>query len=163
MADRYLHKKRGSEYILLGIGKMQSEMWEERGEGTTDAPSPLVSVDMREVAIYRSIADGSLWVRPREEFEDGRFEPILGKEEGTLSEVIPQPGDLLERLTGHDRYSDNLVGQIYEVSLSSSYWRDGMHLVATSEQKGWTTMRDKGRFRVVSRAATTAKGTTNDQ
>jgi hypothetical protein len=28
------HKKRGSEYEVLGVGRMQSEMWEERGEGT---------------------------------------------------------------------------------------------------------------------------------
>lgn len=61
------HKKRGSEYALIGFGKMQSESWVE------DVGS---RVDMREVAIYRSVDDGSLWARPVEEFNDGRFETL---------------------------------------------------------------------------------------
>ena len=69
------HVKRGSEYVLLGMGKMQAEDWRDlSGEQVLEDGAEVgKSVDMREVAIYRSIADGSLWVRPREEFEDGRL------------------------------------------------------------------------------------------
>lgn len=63
------HKKRGTDYMLLGIGKMQAENWHEHDGMAEQNPS----IDMREVAVYRG-ADGQLWVRPREEFEDGRFE-----------------------------------------------------------------------------------------
>lgn len=74
---RYRHKKRGSEYTLIDVGKMQAELWCDHN---TDP------VDMREVAIYRADKDGSLWVRPREEFEDGRFERLPSAPKNTDKE-----------------------------------------------------------------------------
>jgi hypothetical protein len=67
------HKKRGTEYVLIGIGKIQSQWWYEPSFPIGEP----ISVDMREVAIYRSITDPTeISVRPREEFEDGRFEAL---------------------------------------------------------------------------------------
>ena len=75
---RFRHKKRGSEYEVVGIGKMQAEHWWERnpnvGQATFGQCDQLV--EMREVVVYLGLHDGQLWVRPREEFEDGRFERI---------------------------------------------------------------------------------------
>lgn len=66
------HKKRGTEYVLIGIGKMQAGNWFDRDGTWTN-----ISVDMREVAIYHSVTEPTeIWVRPREEFEDGRFETL---------------------------------------------------------------------------------------
>lgn len=94
VAATHRHKGNGDEYTLIGYGKMQAEDWHDLtveptvgGDGYYCTHHPddpahdlgcyaLPSVDMREVAIYRSVDDGSLWVRPREEFEDGRFEAI---------------------------------------------------------------------------------------
>lgn len=68
------HIKRGSDYVVVGVGKMQAEHWAQIDPNWVDGP--LVSVDMREVMVYRDVNDGSLWVRPIEEFQDGRFEVI---------------------------------------------------------------------------------------
>ena len=71
---RYRHKKRGTEYELLGFGKMQAQDW---FEATPDGYDVGWSVDMLPVAIYRSVTEPTeIWVRPREEFEDGRFEEL---------------------------------------------------------------------------------------
>jgi hypothetical protein len=90
-AQRYRHKKRGEHADLVAIGKMQAEKWHDLTGfqfthfGPTEANPVLMrdgnppTVDMREVAIYRSVDDGSWWVRPREEFEDGRFEVLAPK------------------------------------------------------------------------------------
>ncbi len=58
------HKKRGTEYTVIGEGKMQADYWQD-GYGNP--------IDMAPVIIYRG-TDGDLWARPKEEFEDGRFE-----------------------------------------------------------------------------------------
>lgn len=77
--DLYRHKKRGTTYRLLGIGKMQAtnwfkEQWQHADPQSDNPPlRTLDSVDMAEVTIYQSTTDGSLWVRPKDEFEDGRF------------------------------------------------------------------------------------------
>lgn len=58
-SDRVQHVKRGSTYRVLGRGKVQ-----------TDVPL----TDYAEVVVYQSEADGTIWVRPAAEFEDGRFQ-----------------------------------------------------------------------------------------
>lgn len=60
------HKKRGTSYEVLGIGKVQSAvaLW-----------------DNDEVVIYRGKSDGKLWARKKDEFFDGRFDLMVAESE----------------------------------------------------------------------------------
>lgn len=81
------HKKRGTEYALVGIGKMQTEHWRDPN---LDAEYDNQAVDMRDVAIYRSVDGGKLWVRPTEEFNDGRFETLWSGAKSTTPALFSQ-------------------------------------------------------------------------
>lgn len=75
LTPTHRHVKRGTLYALIGIGKIQAGDWGDLTK-MSDVNRYVPSVDMREVAIYRSVDDESWWVRPKEEFEDGRFEKL---------------------------------------------------------------------------------------
>lgn len=55
--QRWRHRVRGSEYVVLAVGMMQ------------DADP---DIDYRRVVVYRG-DDGMVWVRSLAEFTDGRF------------------------------------------------------------------------------------------
>lgn len=57
---RYRHVKRGTTYRILHDATMQAE-------------GPL---DMARVVVYQCETDRRVWVRPYDEFFDGRFQPI---------------------------------------------------------------------------------------
>lgn len=65
---RVRHKKRGTTYRVLHGAVMQSTHWRDTHYK--------VPADGRTVVVYQSEDDGSVWVRPSEEFEDGRFEEL---------------------------------------------------------------------------------------
>lgn len=57
----YRHVKRGTTYRILHDARFQA--YES-------------CHDMERVVVYQCIEDGSVWVRPYDEFMDGRFQPI---------------------------------------------------------------------------------------
>lgn len=58
------HKKRGTTYNILTEGTMQHS-------------NPMV--DFTDVVVYQDINSGRVWVRPKSEFYDGRFEKIANR------------------------------------------------------------------------------------
>lgn len=70
------HVKTGGVYRVVDEAKMQTSDWLDGTPPEREAGN-LMSVDMREVVIYEA-QDGTKWVRPKEEFNDGRFQEIEG-------------------------------------------------------------------------------------
>lgn len=100
--DRWRHVKRGSEYDLLGIAQVQ-------------ASTPIVEPQM--VAVYRSVREGELWVRPADEFTDGRFEPVIEDPPAPAASVPAESVKALERNDSCCLNTDELVvGTEYDVT-----------------------------------------------
>lgn len=72
------------------------------------------------------------------------------KNEGRLSELNVEPGEVFERISGHDRHSDNLIGAKYISKDTGPYCQRGLHLERIPSGTGWTTMDDRGIFRRLS-------------
>lgn len=80
----HTHVKSKRDYIVQFDGKIQSEYWIDLQSYWHLDDSEYISigslkskrVDMREVRVYEAIIDQSHWVRPKEEFNDGRFKEI---------------------------------------------------------------------------------------
>jgi len=69
--SRWRHVKRGSTYTLIGEAHLQTGK-------PIDEPAIMV--------VYRADSDGEMWVRPRVEFLDGRFEALAAHPPGEVSE-----------------------------------------------------------------------------
>ena len=67
--SKWRHKKRGTTYVILGVAEMQC--------------SSDPKFDHVPVIIYMGTEDRNVWVRPKDEFMDGRFEEITDEEENT--------------------------------------------------------------------------------
>lgn len=74
--ERYRHKKRGTIYSVLFAGYFQSSDLFERDIDDTWLVNTYKPLDSVEVIIYQSIDDKKVWVRPKDEFFDGRFEKV---------------------------------------------------------------------------------------
>lgn len=60
--SRWTHVKRGSTYVVLHEAYLQA--------------STHPGLDEKPVVVYQSEETGSVWVRARDEFLDGRFERL---------------------------------------------------------------------------------------
>lgn len=69
-SEIWLHVKSGGLYMIL-------------------CDTALLEANMSEVIIYKSLWDGSIWVRPSSEFHDGRFRNI-NVDEVSLQSIVTE-------------------------------------------------------------------------
>lgn len=99
-AVRYRHKKRGTEYTLIGVGRAQGELQD-------DDP----------VVLYRG-DDGGLWVRHQVEFCDGRFEQVSAL--ATRSDDKPEGGAVMKACADFQEAIDNFEAEVADVMAEGS-------------------------------------------
>jgi hypothetical protein len=86
------HKKRGSEYKIIGQGKLQ-------------VSSHVAAIDDEWVVIYQNMNDGALWVRPSSEFFDGRFEKVTTSAECSQGKTASTKEHIMPETTSNDQSS----------------------------------------------------------
>jgi len=73
----YRHKKRGTVYEIISFGKLQASDLFKQGYDDVWRTYNYKQVDMIDVVIYRNVeGEEEVWVRPKSEFYDGRFEAV---------------------------------------------------------------------------------------
>jgi hypothetical protein len=141
------HAPSGAGEAEAERGALKAEKWRAQHVDTiNDMASLRVLYDTAEATISTPTAERDALIRERDE---ARESPT----EGNLSDLLLDVGDVVERVTEHDRWTISDIGVRYQVRNESAYWRRGLHLVRVSPYSGWTTMHDKGVFRVVERSA----------
>lgn len=128
-------------YEALGAGKMRTEAWADAAQYH---PIGAVSVDQREVIIYRSLTNGDIWVIPREEFEDGRFEQVAAlapvQQAGVESELAERR-EWLIRKNGYF-YRPNRAGYTLEKVAAGRYTRAEADREASVEPENFTVLHE---------------------
>lgn len=96
-AATFKHVKRGGIYRVLGSATLQASTG---------------VADLDELVIYEGVADQRLFVRPRAEFFDGRFEPVDADGETVEVRVEVDVDELREQLADMTAERDRLLAMI---------------------------------------------------
>lgn len=81
---RVRHKKRNTTYRVLGLAEVQVSTGNVHlflnEDGEIEKRKCQIIYDGRQLTVYQDEQSNKLWVRPSDEFEDGRFEDVTTTE-----------------------------------------------------------------------------------